>query len=239
MISIKLSWLPHIDTLCKKLKSACSILKRMRHNIPCEHFKSLYYALFESHLAYCITLFGNACKLVTDRLLVLQKHCIRVLFGDLNAFLDKHNTCSRTRSIELQRLGHDFHCKEHTKPLFYKNEILTFKNIYNYQICTETLKILKFKYPFCLFKLFTLSARNKQNLLLERLDQSLFVNTRIHLWNSCVKLIMKGESISDTNISGFKIKVKQSFLEIQNAFHEIEWYDDLNSDINTLPKISN
>ena len=238
-IDNKLSWLPHIDTLCKKLKSACSLLKRMRHNIPAEHFKSIYYALFESHLSYCITVFGNAHKTMTSRLFVLQKHCIRVLFGDLKAFIDKHSTCSRTRSFENQRLGHEFYCKEHTKPLFNEQQILSFRNLYIYQICTETLKILKFKYPFCLYNLFALSSRNNENLLLARSRQSLFVSTRLQIWNSCVKLIIKGDKIFDTNIASFKFKVKKSLLEIQNAFDENEWYPDLNFDINTLTKLTN
>ena len=235
----KLSWLPHIDALCKKLKSACSLLKRMRHNIPAEHFKSIYYALFESHLSYCITVFGNANKAITNRLFVLQKHCIRILFGDLKAFLDKHSTCSRTRAFEYQKLGHEFYCKEHTKPLFYKQQILSFKNLYNYQICIETLKILKFKYPLCLHRLFTLSPRNNENLLLARPRQSLFVSIRLHIWNSCVKLITQGEKIFDTNIASFKTKVKKTLLEIQNAFDENEWYPDLNFDINTITKLTN
>ena len=238
-IDNKLSWLPHINTLCKKLKSACSLLKRMRHNIPAEHFKSIYYALFESHLTYCITVFGNANKTITDRLFVLQKHCIRVLFGDLKAFIDKHSTCSRTRSLEFQRLGHEFYCKEHTKPLFYKNQILSFQNLYTYQVCTETVKILKFKYPSCLYNLFTVSSRNNENILLARPRQSLFVSNRLQIWNCCVKLIIKSEKILETNVASFKLKVKNSLLDIQNAFDENEWFPDLNFDINTLTKLTN
>ena len=156
-IDSKLSWLPHIEALHKKLKSACGILKRIMPNIPSEHYKQLYFALFESHLTYCITVFGNANTNFTDRLFATQKHCIRILFGDLKAFLDKQRTCCRARPFESQRLGHEYYCKEHTKPLFHKHQILSFKNLYNYQICIETLKVLKFKYPACLFNLFTIS----------------------------------------------------------------------------------
>ena len=48
-IDNRLSWIPHINDLHKKLKSATCMLKRMRDNIPEEHYKPLYYALFESH----------------------------------------------------------------------------------------------------------------------------------------------------------------------------------------------
>ena len=69
--------------------------------------------------------------------------------------------------------------------------------------------------------------------------RTLFVSTRLQIWNSCVKLIIKGENIFDTNIASFKFKVKKSLLEIQNAFDENEWYPDLNFDINTLTKLTN
>ena len=234
----KLAWVPHIDTLCKKLKSACSLLKQMRHCIPKEHFRSIYYALFESHLTYCITVFGSANNNITDRLFVLQNHCIRVLFRDLAAFIDKQGTCSRTRSLEDQRLGHDFYCKEHIKPLFHGHKILSFKNLYTYQICVETFKMLKYKYPSCLYDFFTVSSRNIENLLLVRPRQAFFISNRIKTWNSCLKIIIKGECFSDMTICSFKSKVKTSLLEIQNAYDKIEWYPDANSDINTLTKLN-
>ena len=237
VIDNKISWVPHIETLHKKLKSACGILKRMIPNIPSEHYKSLYHALFESHLSYCITVYGSANKNITDRLFVTQKHCIRILFGDLKAFLDKQSTCCRTRPLENQRLGNKFYCKEHTKPIFHKHNILSFKNLYNYQICIETLKIIKFKYPDCLYTRFTLSSRNNENLILARPNQILFVQDRMPIWNSCIKIIMKNEPICDLSIACFKHKVKDSLLKVQNAFDDFEWYAHLNSNIESLNRL--
>ena len=74
----------------------------MRHNIHKEYYKSLYFALFESHMTYYITVFGHANKKCVQKLFKVQKHCIRILFGDLD---------------------------EHTKPLFHKLGILAFKNL--------------------------------------------------------------------------------------------------------------
>ena len=58
-IDNQLSWIPHINNMHKKLKSATGILKHICNKIPETHCKSLYYALFESNLCYCITVFGN------------------------------------------------------------------------------------------------------------------------------------------------------------------------------------
>ena len=73
--------------------------------------------------------------------------------------------------------------KEHTKPIFHKHKILVFKNLYNYQICLETLKILKSKIPYYLFQLHPLSSRNNQNFLVAKRNSSLFITNRIKLWN--------------------------------------------------------
>ena len=236
-IDNKLNWLPHTESLYKKLKSACGILKHMKNNIPTEHYKSLYYALFESHLSYCITVYGNANKNYTEKLFVIQKHCLRILFGDLKAFLDKQSTCCRARPLENQRLGPDFYCKEHTKPIFHREEILSFKNLYNYQICIETFKILNTRYPYCLYLLFTVSSRNNELLLLNRINQGYFAAARISIWNSCVKQIIKNERLSILTISSLKKKVKKSLLMVQNAFDNVEWYNELNSNIDTLKNL--
>ena len=71
-----LYWTTHINDLHKKLK-------HMRYNIPEQHYKPLYYALFESHMTYCITVFGTVSKTCTIKLFKIQKHCIRILFGDI------------------------------------------------------------------------------------------------------------------------------------------------------------
>ena len=119
-IDNQLSWLPHIDNLYKKLKSATGLLKRICRNIPEINYKCLYHTLFESHLSYCITAYGNVNTTHSGKLFTVQKHCMRILFGDKEAYIDKFKTCARTRPFETQKLGADFFTKEHTKPLFHK-----------------------------------------------------------------------------------------------------------------------
>ena len=67
----------------------------------------------ESHMTYCITVFGTVSKTCTEKLFKIQKHCIRILFGDIEKYLDKFRTSARTRPFEAQRLGAEFFCKEH------------------------------------------------------------------------------------------------------------------------------
>ena len=228
IINNNLTWIPHINSLLKKLKSATGILKHMRHNIPEEHYKSLYFALFESHLTYCITVFGHVHRTHTQKLFTIQKHCIRILFGDLDAYLDKFRTCARCRPLEKQTLGTEFFTREHTKPLFHKTEILVFKNLYNYHICVETLKTLKSRVPNCLYLLFTISNRNNRTQLKAMQNSGPYISNRINLWNNCIKSISKSETLPEIQISKFKTNLKQHLLRIQNDHDPIEWYPDLN-----------
>ena len=109
-------------------------------------------------MTYCITVFGPVSKTCSEKLFKIQKHCIRILFGDLEKYLDKFKTSARTRPFETNRLGAEFFCKEHTKPLFNKLANLAFQNLFNYQICLETLKTLKSRTPQSLFQLYVVST---------------------------------------------------------------------------------
>ena len=109
IIDDKLCWGPHIDYLVKKLRSIIGALCRIRHSVPAELYQKIYSALFESHLAYGISVWGVALKnKSSDKLFVTQKHCIRILFGDLEAYFNKLSTCARARPYGLQKLGSNF-----------------------------------------------------------------------------------------------------------------------------------
>ena len=55
---------------------------------------------------------------------------MRILFGDLDKYIDKFKTCAQTRPME----SHDFFRRANTKPLFYKQGILSFDNLFNYYL---------------------------------------------------------------------------------------------------------
>ena len=233
-IDNKLTWANHIDNLYKKLKSATGILKRICQNIPEENYKSLYYSLFESHLSYCISVYGDANKQYTKKLFTVQKRCLRILFGDLEAYKEKFKTCARTREFGNQVLGENFYRKEHTKPLFHKMEILTFKNLYFYHINLETLKIIKSRLPSCLFACFSISSRNNETFLLSRKGALFHVQKCTQIWNKIlkIKVVDKSENIHSIKMANFKKRLKSTLLVIQNAYDNIEWYPE-NTDLET------
>ena len=149
-IDKNLNWEAHRTKLIKKLATCSGILNRIKDNVPQELHKDLYHTLFESHLTYGITVWGGVSETKLEPLFKSQKKCIRIMFGDREAYLDKFRTCARTRKFEDQILGHEFYRKEHTKPLFNKHSIMNVHNLYLYHCVNDIFKILKFRTPISL-----------------------------------------------------------------------------------------
>jgi hypothetical protein len=117
------------------------------------------------------------------RLWITQKHCVRVLFGDKEAFLDKFRTAARAHPYQNQLLGENFYQFEHTKPLFVKHKILALKNLYSYHTCMETFKILKLRDLITLYEQYTLSDR-KPTLIINAHPSENFESKSKKIWNS-------------------------------------------------------
>ena len=222
IIDNKLSWGPHIKDLKRKLNYSISTLSRIKNCIPEDLHKDLYYTLFESHLTYCITVWGNVPQYQINELLVVQKKCIRILFGDFEAYKDKFKTCARARSLPKanQILGPEFYKKEHTKPLFKKHGILAIQNLYSYHCFMEVFKILKFRTPISLHSLYTISKRKEINLI-PPLPNQQFLYKSSCIWNT-----MKNKlDISDfsCNVSSVKTYLKRLIHHNQHRHNEIDW----------------
>ena len=143
VIDEELNWGPHLQYLTKKARSITGAICRIRKSIPTDLYLKLYNALFESHLSYGISVWGVAIKEKSDdKLFIAQKHCVRILFGDLNAYLEKQSTCARTRPYNFQRLGAEYYKKEHTKPIFNRLKILTVQSLFKYHCYARWLCII-------------------------------------------------------------------------------------------------
>ena len=173
---------PHIIALNKKLKAAIGSLNRISKFLPENLHKTLYHTLFESHLSYGITVWGSAAKKHIDRIFKTQKHCIRVLFGDRQAYLEKLATCVRTRAYSEQKLGAEFYIRESSKPLFSKLGVLTVHNIYNNRVVLDTFKVMKTRTPPSLYMSFTVSQRKPTLLLVPPASES-YIYRASCLWN--------------------------------------------------------
>ena len=181
-IDENLNWNSHIKQLTKKLASCTGILNRIKDSIPGNLHKELYHTLFESHLTYGITVWGGVSQNKLLPLFRIQKKCIRILFGDKEAYMNKSKTCARSRTLDSQKLDSEYYQKEHTKPLFNKQELMTVHNLYYYHCITSVFKILKYRSPIALFDLFKLSNR-KDTLLITPEPTNSFIYKAGALWN--------------------------------------------------------
>ena len=224
IIDDKLSWSSHINYLHKKLNASIGIISRIRHSIPKEHHKTIYHSLFESHINYGITVWGGAKNSDIDKIFKVQKRCVRMLFGDYCAYLNKFCTSARTREFGSQVLGNNFFCKEHTKPLFKQNGLLTVQNLYNKFCCTEIFKILKFRTPIAIHNSLNISKRNNNMLLITPTPSSQFMYKGSVLWNKVYKtLLPKYNDDLSITLSSFKNNLYNLLIKNQCNADNIEW----------------
>ena len=226
VIDAELSWDHHICYLIKKLRSISGALSRIRHSIPVELYTKIYAALFESHLTYGISVWGVALKdKANDKLFVTQKHCIRIMFGDYDAYLNKLSTCARTRPYGHQKLGTNFYQKEHTKPLFNDLKLLSVQNLFKYYCISEIFKIIKFRCPYPLYDSINVSTRDTSLTIILPDKANTFLYVAAQLWNSIHKKIVKSDCGLETSVSLVKIRAKCLILECQAAEERDKWTD--------------
>ena len=223
IIDDKLNWHAHLEYLSKKLRSMTGAIKRMRLSIPKAYYRTIYSALFESHLNYGISIWGSAGVTCIKKLFVLQKYCIRVLFGDFDAYLDKYSTCARTREFGKQILGSCFYAQEHTKPLFTSHNIMTVHNSYTYYSIVELFKIIKFKHPIALHELIKLSQRSSSHTILLQQPSNHFLYQSSRMWNTICKHFMNTNIGYELPLSTLKNKLKGLLLNIQSLHESEEW----------------
>ena len=231
IIDDELSWEPHVNALCKKLKCCTGQLNRIYNFIPKELHKSLYHTLYESHLSYAITVWGGISIPQLRPLFLAQKHCIRILFGDRESYLDKFKTTARARPYGLQALGQEFYRKEHTKPLFNNHEIMTVHNVYNYEILNSMYKILKLRIPIVIFSCLDTSERKETLLHISKENNSHnFVCSATSLWNTFLECPegSLAKSLTAAKMGFLKSKIKDLIFRRQKIGSINDWYDDVN-----------
>ena len=227
-IDENLNWNSHLSKLAKKLAACSGMLNRIKDNIPSQLHKDLYHTLFESHLTYGITVWGGASSKKLKPLFKAQKMCIRIMFGDKEAFLNKFKTCARSRPYGEQLLGKDFYCKEHTKPLFKAHDIMTVYNLYFYHCINDVSKILKFRTPMSLYSLFNLSNRvGKETLIILPKSSNSYIRRSAAIWNTVRNHLSLNAFTFKPNT--LKSQIKVAILNAQSEGEPMEWNLTLNS----------
>ena len=79
LIDEHLSWKPHTDELVKKLNRSNNMLSKIRHYVNSSTIRSLYFALFSSHISYCCQIWGQNGNRYLNRILSLQRSALRII----------------------------------------------------------------------------------------------------------------------------------------------------------------
>ena len=245
IIDDKLAWNKHIDYLESKLKSSIVMIKRIKKFIPKSKYMDIYHSLFASHLTYCITVWGGTHKTKLSKIFLLQKRCLRILFGVELSFdhPEYYQTCARVRTYQDHMKPKDFSL-EHTKPIFNHNKILTLHSLYRLNLFMETFKILKWHRPISIFPLLKINDSSKRRLLIppstsSHISKNNFVSKASYNWNKLAKHIFATEEIdmdrgiiipgssanSDltSTICYIKNKLRQHLIQIQKLGDPEEW----------------
>ena len=173
-------------------------------------------------MSYGITVWGGVSNNKLEPLFKLQKKCMRIVFGDKEAYLNKFKTCARSRLLDNQILGQEFYSREHNKPLFNQHGIMNVRILHIYHCSNEILKIQKFRTPYSLFELFELSKRNeKETRLLTPNPSRNFLYVGSLIWNAVRDLIKLYEF--SQNSGSAKCVLKREILKIQKGGDPIEW----------------
>ena len=80
LIDENLSWKSHIDFICNKISKIVGLLAKLRHFIPLHILITLYRSLIHPYLSYGISAWGQACKTHLNKILILQKRALKLIY---------------------------------------------------------------------------------------------------------------------------------------------------------------
>ena len=78
LIDKHLNWSHHQEKVATKLRQANGVLSRIRHYLPMDLRKNIYFALFHSKLTYAIQIWGQSLNM-NSRITKLQKSAVRLI----------------------------------------------------------------------------------------------------------------------------------------------------------------
>ena len=185
-----LSWKTHIKKTLLKLSRAIGLLAKIRHYVPKETLKNIYYALFHSHLQYAAIVWGQDKSQLAMKIQTLQNKALRII--------NFKNT------------------RDSANPLFLESKILKFDDVVKLQSCLLAYSFAHKTLPTALNSLFT-PTQDVHNHNTKFAELKLFVsqtNTAKYVSNSIQNKVVKtwNEVLNQINDHPF-ITSKKKFKE--------------------------
>ena len=79
ILDYQLNWKAHITELCKKLARAVGLMYKIRHFCPEEVIRTLYFSIFNSHVAYGLPVWGSCNQEDLRKIQTLQNQALRAM----------------------------------------------------------------------------------------------------------------------------------------------------------------
>ena len=80
LIDYKLSWKNRVDSIALKISKTIGLLSKLRHFVPHHTLVNIYNSLITHYLHYGLTELGQAGKTYLNKLLILQKRALRLIY---------------------------------------------------------------------------------------------------------------------------------------------------------------
>ena len=102
LIDETLSWKYHIAHLVSKISKTIGIIARLRHFVPLATLHHIYISLIQPYLLYGIVAWGRAAKTHRNKILLLQKRALRLMyFGDYKSHAVPYFLSSRFLPLDF------------------------------------------------------------------------------------------------------------------------------------------
>ena len=160
IVDNKLTFKQHIQSLCQKLSRSIAMINHVNKLLPINVLKTLYYSYIQSHLTYCLCIFGSTYPTHLLPLFKMQKKAIRSV---TNSAFDAH-----------------------TGPLFKEHHIL---NLFDLIKCEIGTYMFKNKHCDLFHRLnHNYNTRNRENFVNPHHDLTIFEKSLSYsgpkLWNT-------------------------------------------------------
>ena len=124
LLDSNLRWKSHITELSKKLSRTIGIFCKIRHFVPLEILKALYFSLFYSFVSYGIAVWALTHKSLLDPIAVSQKKILRIMnFKEPNSHTEPLFAQLQFLKIrdmhELQLLSFMYDCQNRLVPIHF------------------------------------------------------------------------------------------------------------------------
>ena len=117
VLDCRLKWNLHVEKIASKVSKFIGILKKVKSKLNFSSLLTLYNTFVNTHMSYCIAVWGCTARVYLDKLLKLQKRALRLVFN--------------------------VHYREHTSQLFLQAKVLNVYKMYSYNVCIFMYRVFK------------------------------------------------------------------------------------------------